>query len=187
MTTPNQVTKVVTEPVRLAFVHLFEPYAHNPDQDKMFSATLIIPKADKVTLRKIKEAQQTALAKKWPAKVPPGVKSTLRDGDTEIDLERYPEFAGCFYMNVRSKTQPGIVDRQVQPILDSTEVYSGCWARVSINAFAFDTSGNKGVSFGLNHVQKIKDGDFLGGRSRPEDDFTAEVLSGDDDFTSLVS
>ena len=64
-----------------------------------------------------------------------------------------------------------VVDKDVQPIVDSTEVYSGCYARVSINAFPYNVQGNKGVSFGLNHVQKIADGDYLGGRSRAADDF----------------
>ena len=76
-------------------------------------------------------------------------------------------------MSVSSKTKPGIVDGAVNPILDSTEVYSGCFARVSINAFPYSQQGNKGVSFGLNHVQKLADGDFLGGRSKAEDDFDA--------------
>jgi hypothetical protein len=74
------------------------------------------------------------------------------------------------------------VDRSVQPILDSSEVYSGCYARVSINAFAYNTNGNRGISFGLNHVQKTRDGDFLGGRTRAEDDFEAlEDADSDDD------
>ena len=83
-------------------------------------------------------------------------------------------------MSVSSSTRPGIVDRNVQPILDSTEVYSGCYARVSINAFAYNAKGNQGVSFGLNHVQKTRDGDFLGGRSRAEDDFEALEDAEDD-------
>ena len=72
----------------------------------------------------------------------------------------------------------------MQPILDSTQLYSGVWARVSINAFAFNTQGNKGVSFGLNHVQKVRDGDYLGGRSKAEDDFEPlddEDLDDEDD------
>jgi hypothetical protein len=76
-------------------------------------------------------------------------------------------------MSVSNKTKPGIVDQNVQPILDSTEVYSGCYARVSITAFPFSASGNKGVSFGLNHVQKLADGESLGGITKAEDDFSA--------------
>jgi hypothetical protein len=178
-------TKVVTGEVRLSYAHLFEPYAQKADQDKKYSCVILIPKTDKATLRKIKSAQAAAAeagAAKFGGKVPGNLKTTLHDGDTEADLERNPEYEGHYYMSVSSKTKPGIVDRNVQEILDSSEVYSGCFARVSINAFAYNTNGNRGISFGLNHVQKTRDGDFLGGRTRAEDDFEAlEDADSDDD------
>ena len=89
------------------------------------------------------------------------------------------------YMSVSSKTKPGIVDKDVDPILDSTEVYSGCFARVSINAFAYNKQGNRGISFGLNHVQKLADGDYLGGRSKAEDDFDP-IEDEDEDGDDLI-
>jgi hypothetical protein len=188
-------TKVVTGEVRLSYVHLWEPYAQNADQEPKYSVALLIPKEDKATLSKIRKAQAAALeaglASKFNGKKPPNLKNTLRDGDEEMDLEKNPEYAGHYFMNVNSKTKPGIVDRSVKPIEDSSEVYSGCYARVSINAFAYNTSGNKGISFGLNHVQKLRDGEFLGGRSKAEDDFD-EVepddgdLFGDGDDSGLI-
>lgn len=187
MTTPNQATKVVTGKVRLSYVHLFEPFTNDPDKKAQYSCVILIPKSDKTTIRRLKEAQQAALedgkASKFGGKIPSNWKNTLHDGDEEADLERNPEYRGHLFMSVVSNTQPGIVDRNVQPILDSTEVYSGCYARVSINAFAFNQQGNKGVSFGLNHVQKWEDGDFLGGRSRAEDDF--EALDADESESLL--
>lgn len=177
MTTPNQTTKVVTGKVRLSYVHVFEPFSNNPDQDAKYSCVLLIPKSDRTTIKKLKDAQQAALeqgkAKQFGGKIPVNWKNTLHDGDEDADLEKNPEYEGCLFMSVSSKTKPGVVDRALNPILDSTEVYSGCYARVSINAFPFNTQGNKGVSFGLNHIQKMEDGDFLGGRSRAEDDFDA--------------
>lgn len=174
--TPSN-TKVVTGKVRLSYVHLFEPYSNDPDQPEKYSCVILIPKSDKTTLSKIKKAQEAAAEAgkhtKFNGKVPGNLKTTLHDGDEEADLDRNPEMAGHFYMSVSSKTQPGIVDKDVNPILDSTEVYSGCYARVSINCFAYNTQGNRGVSFGLNHVQKLADGDYLGGRSKAEDDFDA--------------
>lgn len=175
-------TKVVTGPVRLSYVHLFEPYSNNPDQEAKYSCVLLIPKSDKATLRKLESAIEAAKEagkhSRFGGSIPKNLKLTLRDGDEEADLERNPEYEGHMFMSVNSKTRPGIVDKDVNPIMDSTEVYSGCFARVSINAFAYNTQGNRGISFGLNHVQKIADGDFLGGRSRAEDDFDAV---GDDD------
>lgn len=173
-TTPSE-TKVVTGRVRLGYVHVFEPYSSNDDQPEKYSCVVMIPKSDRATMAKIRKAQQAALqqgeSKTFGGKIPKNWHNTVKDGDEDADLERNPELEGHWYLSVSSKTKPGIVDRQLNPILDSTEVYSGCYCRVSINAFPYNTQGNKGVSFGLNHIQKIADGDYLGGRSRAEDDF----------------
>lgn len=194
-------TKVVTGEVRLSYVHVFEPYAQANDDgspgDPKYSCVILIPKSDKATLRKLKAARQAAAekgaAKHFGGKVPANVKHTLHDGDEEADLERNPEYAGHYYMSVSSKTKPGIVDRAVNPILDQSEVYSGCYARVSINAFSYSVRGNKGVSFALNHVQKLRDGEPLGGATRAEDEFDAvddeefaEDLVDNDDEESLI-
>lgn len=190
MATTNSDTKVITGEVRLSYVHLFEPYAQNEDQDPKYSCAILIPKSDKATLKRIRRAIEAATEQgktsRWNGKIPPNLKTTLRDGDEEADLERNPEYAGHFFMNVNSTNRPGVVDRNVQTIIDSTEVYSGCYARVSINAFPYSVSGNKGVSFGLNHVQKLRDGDFLGGRSRAEDDFDAVDDDYDDDDDEVI-
>lgn len=184
-----QPTKVITGTVRLSYAHLFEPFSFNDDQEPKYSVVLLIPKSDKATIKKIKAAQKAALeqgkSSKFNGKIPTNWSNTLRDGDEEKDLEDNPEFAGHYFMTVSARTRPGIVDRDVQPILDSTEVYSGCYARASINAFPYSVSGNKGVSFGLNHIQKIKDGEPLGGRSNAEDDFDSlddDEFDEDDDL-----
>jgi hypothetical protein len=88
-----------------------------------------------------------------------------------------------YFINCSSKTKPGVVDKDLNEILDPEEVYSGCYARVSVNFFPYNTNGNKGVGCGLNNLQKIADGDYLGGRTRAEDDFEAwGDEGGDDDF-----
>lgn len=176
-------TKVVTGKVRASYVHLLEPYAFNADDEPKYSMVLLIPKSDKATLQKIRDAQEAALEqgkhKFKGGRIPQNWASTLRDGDAEADLETSPEYAGHMFMSVSSRTKPGVVDQNVQPILDSEEVYSGMYCRVSMNAFAYSVSGNQGVSFGLNHVQKLEDGDYLGGRSRAEDDFDVVEFDGD--------
>lgn len=179
MSAKKSPTKVVTNEVRLSYVHLFEPYAHTEDQDPHYSVTLLIPKTDTTTLGKIEAAIKVAAEEgkntKFGGKVPGNLKTTLHDGDVEADLDRNPEYAGHMYMAISSKQRPGVVDLDLNPVLDPTQVYSGCYARVSMGAYAYSVSGNKGVSFGLNNVQKIRDGEPLGGRTRAEDDF-------DDDF-----
>ena len=187
MATANgvQATKVVTDRVRLSYVHVFEAFSHNPDQEAKFSVVLLIPKTDKKTIRAIRAAQQVALqqgeAGVFKGKIPKDWADTVRDGDDEDTLEKNPEYEGCWYMSVGSRTRPNVVDQDVNPILDSTQVYSGCYARVSMNAFPYSYSGKKGVSFGLNHVQKLADGEAFGGRSRAEDDFDVVEVDDDDD------
>lgn len=176
------LTRVITGKVRLSYVHVFEPWSAKEDQTKRYSCAILIPKADKATIAKIKKAVEVAAeegkSKVFGGRIPRDLKSTLHDGDEEADLDRNPEYAGHWYMSISSKTRPGVVDSRLDPIIDSTEVYSGCFARVSMNAFAYSQQGNKGVSFGLNNIMKVDDGPMLGGGSRAEDDF-AEYAEGE--------
>lgn len=186
-TTPSP-TRVVTGKVRLSYVHLFEPWAADADTDPKYSCVILIPKDDKKTLGAIRRAIQAAAeagaAKHFGGKVPKNLATTLRDGDDDekVDPDNSPEYAGHMFMNVSSKTRPGLVDRNVLPVLDSTEIYSGCYARVDMNAFSYNVKGNRGVSFGLNNVQKWADGEYLGGRSRAEDAFDALDDEDEDDL-----
>lgn len=181
-TVTNKDTKVVTGKVRLSYAHLFQPSAIDDSQDPKYSVCLLIPKSDKDTLSRIKKAivaAQDQGRSKWGGKLPANLKMPLRDGDAER-ADDHPEYKDHYFLNASSKQKPGIVDKQLNPIIDSEEVYSGCYARASINFYAFDKAGNKGIACGLNNVQKISDGDYLGGRSRAEDDF--EEYAEDDEF-----
>lgn len=173
-------TKVVTGEVRLSYAHIWEQSAIEGNEPK-YSVSVIVSKNDKETLRAIKEAVEEAKETgkgKWNGKIPAVLKTPLRDGDVERpDDEAY---AGCYFFNASSKNKPGIVDENVQPILDQSEVYSGCYARVSVNFYAYNANGNKGVAAGLGNIQKIKDGDSLGGATRAEDDF--EAVEHEEDF-----
>ena len=106
------------------------------------------------------------------------IKTPLRDGDLERpDDEAYKN---AYFINANSATAPGIVDADRQPILERSEVYSGVYGRASINLYAFNSNGNKGIACGLNNLQKIRDGEPLGGKSRAEDDFA--TADDEDDF-----
>ena len=173
-------TKVVTGIVRLSFANVWEPKSIN-GSDPKYSVSLIIPKEDKKTIADINAAIDAAIKEgigKFGGKVPnkASIKLPLRDGDDEREDEAYQ---GCYFLNANSKTPPQIVDRRVKPILDQSEVYSGCYAKVSVNFYAFNTNGNKGVACGLGNIQKVKDGEPLSGRSNASDDFDTEL---DDDF-----
>ena len=180
MANKTNSTKVVTGVVRLSYEHVWEPASVNGSNPK-YSVSLIIPKSDIKTLAAINQAIDNAIrdgAAKFGGKIPPkgALKLPLRDGDTEREDEAYRD---AYFINANSTTAPQIVDRAVQPILDRSEVYSGCYARVSINFYAFNSNGNKGVACGLGNIQKVRDGEPLGGKTSAADDFTTDL---DDDF-----
>ena len=178
----NSKTKVITGTVRLSYANVWEPKSINGGAEK-YSVSLIIPKDDKKTVAAINAAIDAAIEEgigKFGGKTPPkgALKLPLRDGDTERDDDAY---AGCYFVNANSKTAPQIVDKHVRPILDRSEVYSGVYAHVSLSFYAFNTNGNKGVACGLGNIQKIKDGEPLGGRTNASSEF--ETLD-DEDFLS---
>ena len=182
MPTQKSNTKVVTGIVRLSYANVWEPASINGSNPK-YSVSLIIPKTDTKTITAINAAVDAAIKEgvaKFGGKVPPkgALKLPLRDGDAERDDEAYK---GAYFVNANSTTAPQIVDKAVQPILDRSEVYSGCYARVSINFYAFNTNGNKGIACGLGNIQKVRDGEPLSGRTSAADDFATDL---DDDFLS---
>lgn len=107
------------------------------------------------------------------------IKTPLRDGDKERPGDE--AYKDSYFINANSATAPGIVDADRQQIIDRSEVYSGVYGRASINLYAFNSNGNRGIACGLNNLQKIRDGEPLGGKARAEDDFATEE---DDDFLS---
>lgn len=164
MANKTNTTKVVTGVVRLSYANVWEPASINGSNPK-YSVSLIIPKSDTDTIAKINAAIDAAIEQgvgKFGGKKPnkAALKLPLRDGDTERDDEAYK---GSFFLNANSTTAPQIVDRSVNPILDRSEVYSGCYARVSVNFYAFNSNGNRGIACGLGNIQKVRDGEPLGG------------------------
>ena len=179
--------KVITGPnTRWSYCNVWQPKSINGGTPK-YSVSLIIPKSDTVTINKIKAAIEAAY-KEGEAKLKGNgrsvpalsvLKTPLRDGDAErSDDEAY---ANAYFVNANSATAPGIVDADRQPILDTSEVYSGVYGRASINFYAFNSNGNKGIACGLNNLQKIRDGEPLGGKSSAASDFSTDA---DEDFLS---
>ena len=171
-------TKVITGKVRFSYAHVFEPSAISEDQEKKYSVSIIINKKDKKTLDKIKAAIAAAAEEgkvKFGGSIPKNFKNPLRDGDEEREDDE--TYKGCMFLNANSSRKPGLVDADVNPIMDKEEFYSGCYGRASVNFYAFNVSGNKGVACGLNNLQKLEDGERLGGgATSAEDDFGADDL-----------
>ena len=187
MTTITNPTKVITGVnTRWSYANVWDPKSIDGGKPK-YSVSFIIPKDDTATVNKIKAAIQAAYEEgqsklKGNGKtVPPlsAIKNPLRNGDLEKpDDEAY---AGCYFVNANSATAPGVVDADRQPIIERSEVYSGVYGRASINFYAFNVNGNRGIACGLNNLQKIRDGEPLGGKASAESVFATED---DDDFLS---
>jgi hypothetical protein len=178
-------TKVITGVnTRWSYANVWDPKSINGGAPK-YSVSLIIPKSDTATINKIKAAIQAAY-EEGQAKlkgngrsVPPltAIKTPLRDGDTERPDD--PAYANAYFINANSATAPGIVDADCNPILSRSEVYSGVYGRASISFYAFNSNGNKGIACGLNNLQKIRDGEPLGGKASAASDFATDDA---DDF-----
>lgn len=181
----NNPMKVITGPnTRWSYANVWEPKSINGGTPK-FSVSLIIPKSDTKTIAKINAAIEAAYHEgesklKGNGKTVPALaalKTPLRDGDAERpDDEAY---ANAYFINANATTAPGIVDADRNPILTRSEVYSGVYGRASISFYAFNSNGNKGIACGLNNLQKVRDGEPLGGKASAESDF---ATYDDDEF-----
>ena len=177
--------KVITGPdTRWSFANVWEPKSINGGTPK-FSVSLIVPKSDTKTVGKLKAAIEAAY-REGEAKlkgngktVPPmaAIKNPLRDGDIERPDDA--AYANAYFINANATAAPGIVDADRNPILTRSEVYSGVYGRASISFYAFNSNGNKGIACGLNNLQKMRDGEPLGGKTSAESDFATEE---DEDF-----
>lgn len=169
-------TQITTGKVRFSYAHLFTPKTAPGSDTPKYSLSVIIDKNDTLTLGRInaaiEEAKENGKAK-WGGRIPPKLKTPLRDGDE--DKPGDPTYAGKMFFNCSSTRQPGIVDKDLNPVIDASEVYSGCYGRVAVNFYPFDTNGNRGIAAGLNHVQKLADGEPLGGGVSVEAAFAEEV------------
>lgn len=172
-------TKVVTGKVRLSYANVWEAKALSDGQKPKYSVSIIIPKEDTETIAKIKKAIECAISEgvsKFGGKKPniKAIKTPLRDGD--IEREDDEAYKNSYFLNANSFTAPQIVDKNIQPILDRSEVYSGCYARVSLSFYAYNSNGNKGIACGLGNIQKVADGELLGGKTNASDDFGTDDL-----------
>jgi hypothetical protein len=178
-------TRVTTPKGRVSFPHLYTPRASEPGKPEKYSVVLLIPKTENIG--KIVEIRNAAVSGTWPdaAKRPKNLHNPIKDGDTDVMADgslrkdKYPEVAGHWIISA-SRTaksgRPKVVDPNMQEILDEGDLYAGCYARMSIHAFAYQPSKTNpqskyGVSFGLNNVQKLEEGESFSGQSKPEDDF----------------
>ncbi len=182
-------TKVITgSRTRWSYVNAWEPKSTD-GQPPRYSVSLIISKDDKKTIQKINAAMEAAYREGEKTLTGNGktcpsydtLKKPLRDGDKEKPDD--PAYKNAYFVNAKSAQKPQIVDRDMQPIIERSEVYSGVMGRASISFYAFSKNGNRGIACALNHLQKLYDGEPLGSRSSAESDFA----TADDDDADFLS
>lgn len=175
-TNTTNSTKVITNPARLSYANVWEPTSINGSKPK-YSTSVIISKDDTETVEAIKAAIVAAYKAgegklKGNAKTTPplaAIKTPLRDGDLERPDD--PAYANSYFINANSPQAPQIVDANCKEIFERSEIYSGVYARVSVSFYAFNSNGNRGIACGLNNIQKIRDGEPLGGKASARSDF----------------
>jgi hypothetical protein len=171
------VPSVITPKFRVMYPNVFRPRENTKEDGTKvmeYSLHIVFPKG--TDLSAITKAITDAAIEKWGAdksKWPKNLRNPVRKNEEREKDGKLPDGyeEGGHFMNVRSKQKPGLVDANRQAIIDETAFYAGCWARAQINPYTYEAKGNKGVSFGLQNVQKMADGEPLSGRMRAEDAF----------------
>ena len=186
MITPKvKETKVILGPCRLSYVHLFEKYVPEgtSEESGKYCASILIPKSEKQTIKAIEKAieaaKKQAIVSKWGGKEPKKLDCVLRDGDE--DKEDDEIYADKMFINAKSSSRPGIIDKDKSQIVDEDEVYSGMWAVVSITFYGYSFSGSNGIACYLNNVMKYKDDERFGGHESAESDFEDVEFDNEDD------
>lgn len=163
---------IITPVFRVSYPAVFAPRRNDLAKRDEFTITMLFDKKTaKVDLVGLKALCKEVAEEKWGVgKIPATLKSPFRDGDLEKPDNL--SFKGVIFVKAWSKYMPGLIDGKRQPIINQDEFYGGCYAKAQLNAFAYDQGGNKGISFGLLHVQKVRDGEAFGNRTRAEDAFS---------------
>lgn len=174
----NDLKQVVTGKARLSYVHLFTPYASQQGAEPKYSVTILVPKSDVATKQRIdaaiNAAIQEGIASKWNGVRPPVLAIPVYDGDGVRPSDGMPfgdECKGHWVFTASSKQAPQVVDISINPIINQSEIYSGIYGRVSVRFFPYASNGKKGIGCGLGNVQKLEDGEPLGGRTSAASDF----------------
>ena len=180
-----QGTTMNTGKARLSFVNIWEPKVARGSTEAKYSVSVLVPKSDTATKAKIDaciEAAKEVGKAKWGGKIPVNLKLVVHDGDNDAERgDRGDEYKGHWFFTASTKTKPGVVDANREEITNTTAVYSGCYGKVNINFYPYDSNGSKGVACGLNHVQFLEDGEPLGGRGS-----AADAFADDEDSDALL-
>jgi len=169
---------MLTPVFRVSYPNVFKPKLNKMNNKLEYSVEALFDK--KADLSGMKKMAQEALIEKFgpdQKKWPKNLRSPFKDqvlktkeiDGKEVLADIYTP--GAVFMSLKSNQKPGVVNQNTEDIIDETEFYAGCFARAYVTCYAYLQAGNAGVNFGLQHVQKVKEGDPLGSRIKVEDAF----------------
>ncbi len=162
--------RLVTPRFRVAFAQVFTPKAAKEGAKPKYSLTAIFePGTDLVPMGQL---AANAVAAKWPDEAArPTLRKPFRKGEEKKQFEGFADVPGKIFCSLSSQYQPQIIDHVKVEIFTEQDFYSGCWARATVHAYAYSNSGNNGVAFGLNNIQKLGKGKPFAGRTDASEDF----------------
>jgi hypothetical protein len=164
---------IMTPKFRVSYPNVFKPKRNELNGKDEYSLVALFPKG--ADLSALEKAIDQAINEKWPdpKKRPKNLRTPIRDQGDRDKGDGLPSGyeEGAKYLNLKTSERPGLVDQRVQPIIEPSDFYPGCWARATVSVYAYDQAGNRGVGVGLQNVQKVADGDPLGGRVKAENAF----------------
>ena len=201
----NMSGPILTPTFRVSYPNVFKPKLNELSKKEEYSVVALFKKGEDLSVLQ-KEIERVA-ADKWgpgsfsklesgeirytpTGKSPFKIRLPLRDQSERANEKGLPAGyeAGAKFMNLKSNQRPPLIDQKRQDIIDSTAFYAGCYARAAVNAFAYDQAGNKGISLGLQALQKVSDGDPLVNKINPQTFFEAvEEINPQTDASSLFS
>ena len=161
--------KCTTPEFRVSFPNVFKAKAFDEGDEPKYSVAMLFKK--NADLSELKRAAKNALIEEFGPKEnwPSGLDMPFWDGNDKEELEGY---ADMIVVNAKSKTRPGLIDRDKSPITEEDDAfYAGCYARATLIAYGFKKGKNKGVAFALQNIQKLRDGEKFSGKHAAEDDF----------------
>lgn len=172
-------TKITTPAFRVSFPSVFEASSYEGGPPKFSVCAVFTPALfnakDKELWKAMEDLADSVAVEKFKrklAQLPANFKKPFRDGEEKMDLLGFG--AGKIFCNFSSKMRPGVIGIDRTPILDPEDFYPGCWARATITCYAYDNIG-KGVAFGLQNLQKLKNDERLDSRTDACDDFDSDV------------
>ena len=189
MNDSKKTVRLITPKFRVSFPQVFVPKAIDPTQPAKYSIQMLFDKVfenpkDQELWNNMKDALKGAIAAKWPdaANRPKNIRIPFRDGAEKEGFEGYG--ADVVFMNASSKDKPGIVDQNKNVITDPSQFYAGCYARATLTVYAYTKVGNNGISFGLQNLQFMGNGNPFAGRKKASEDF--DIIEGVDEIAEGI-